>query len=162
MNTGRRMRIRSGFIRAATCEWSQAVRSTTPLARRLSLDILSLIAQIAVTRWRIELPTCDTSGGAKSRRNIGDRRLSSLGRWSIGVLPRLAIDQQENQQHNTTDQRHQLDQYPPSAAAGVMQPSDGDGKRGNQHSQRVNAGQYSKTCTPHLRSDESIDNHKND
>ena len=32
----------------------------------------------------------------------------------------LAVDEHENQQHNPTDQRHQHDQQPPSAAAGVV------------------------------------------
>jgi len=65
---------------------------------------------------------------------------------SVLVLTGYAVLNEKDKQYDETDERHQPDQQPQSAAAGVMQAPDRYGQRGNEDPQRIEHAQETGTA----------------
>src|SRR5450631_4857638 len=71
------------------------------------------------------------------RRDRGPDGLIGFWRRTVRVVSGLAVEEHQDEEPDAADYRNEHDQYPPTAASGVVQPSNGNGDCRNEHRQRV-------------------------
>ena len=67
--------------------------------------------------------------------------LSFFRGWTVLVVGKVALQDHEDQQDNSSDDWYEADQYPETGPTGVMKSADGDSQAGYENSQPVNCAE---------------------
>jgi hypothetical protein len=109
-------------------------------------------------------------GGVRgSRGGIGpsDRagrlgRLRPLGVGAVGVCSRLTVQHREDQHHDGPDQRDQVDQEPPAAAADVVQPAHAHRQRRQQRAEHEDRRQHARALAAEGQAGDVVEHRQHD